>query len=96
MRWIRIPIMYDYAVQPLRVTRSRGRCTASGRSGSTNCCVSSRPQLEPLKLTKYRGKIVEATRTASRLNPTNAELHARLAHASAEISMYQRCRERGE
>ncbi len=47
------------------------------------------PQLEPLELTKYRSKIVEATRTASRLNPTNSELHARLAHASADIMMFQ-------
>jgi hypothetical protein len=47
------------------------------------------PQLAPLELTKYRSKIVEATRTASRLNPTNSELHVRLAHASADIMMFQ-------
>ena len=46
------------------------------------------PRLDPLKLTEYRGKIVEATRTASRLNPTSSELHARLAHASADIMMF--------
>jgi hypothetical protein len=32
---------------------------------------------------------VEATRTAARLNPTSAELHARLAQASADISMFR-------
>ena len=39
-------------------------------------------------MTEYQGKIVEATRTASRLYPTNSELHARLAQASADISMF--------
>ena len=46
-------------------------------------------KLKPLEAIRLRGELVKSTRTASLLNPTNAELHARLAHASAEISMYQ-------
>ena len=34
----------------------------------------------------YGGEIVKETRTATLLYPTSAELHARLAEASAEIS----------
>ncbi len=47
------------------------------------------PKLDPLDAVRYRGQVVEATRNATRLYPTNSELHARLAEASAEISMYQ-------
>jgi O-antigen ligase len=47
------------------------------------------PQLSPIEALRYQGKIVAATRRASRLNPTNAQLHARLAEASAAISMYR-------
>ncbi len=47
------------------------------------------PQLSPIDAIRYQGKIVAATRRASRLNPTNAQLHARLAEASAAISMYR-------
>jgi O-antigen ligase len=46
-------------------------------------------QLSPIEAIRYQGKIVSATRMASRLNPTSAPLHARLAEASAAISMYR-------
>jgi hypothetical protein len=46
-------------------------------------------ELSPRESIRLQGSIVEATRTASRLYPTNASLHARLAEASAEISMFQ-------
>ena len=46
-------------------------------------------KLQPLELMRLRGELVKSTRTASLLYPTNIELHARLAEASAEISMYQ-------
>lgn len=45
-------------------------------------------KLKPGELTTYRANIVEATRRASRLYPSNASLHAELALASAEIGMY--------
>jgi O-antigen ligase len=44
--------------------------------------------LPPTKIIPLQASIVEATRTASRLYPTNAVLHARLAEASAEVSMF--------
>jgi len=42
-------------------------------------------RLKPLERVAALGGVVEATRRASRLYPTNADLHARLAEASAEI-----------
>ena len=45
--------------------------------------------LTPKETIALQGSIVEATRKASLLYPTNASLHARLAAASAEIQMYQ-------
>ena len=47
------------------------------------------PKLAPLDAVSYRGQLVEATRNAARLNPTSAELHARLAEGSAEMSMFK-------
>jgi hypothetical protein len=46
-------------------------------------------ELKPHEAMRLRGEMVKSTRTAARLNPTSTELHARLADASAEISMYQ-------
>jgi hypothetical protein len=46
-------------------------------------------KLEPVGVVRLRGAIVQAIRTATLLYPTNAELRARLAEASAEISMFQ-------
>ena len=43
--------------------------------------------LSPIDLTKYRANVVESSRKASRLYPTNASLRARLAEASADIGM---------
>jgi O-Antigen ligase len=86
-RWMKIPIMYDkaatiprnpwaWAIHNERAIRIHGLLGVLA------------PRLDAMQLTEYRAKVVEATRTASRLNPTNSELHARLAHASADISMY--------
>jgi len=47
------------------------------------------PTLSPKEIIPLQASIVEATRTASRLYPTNASLHARLAEASGEISMFR-------
>ncbi len=47
------------------------------------------PALSPREIIPLQASVVEATRTASRLYPTNATLHARLAEASAEISMFR-------
>jgi hypothetical protein len=47
------------------------------------------PSLSPREIIPIQASIVEATRTASRLYPNNAGLHARLAEASAAMSMFQ-------
>jgi hypothetical protein len=87
-RWMKIPIMFDYASAPPR--NALAWSVHNERAKRIHgLLIKLAPALDPLRLTEYRGKIVEATRTASRLNPTNSELHARLAHASADISMYQ-------
>jgi hypothetical protein len=88
LRWMRIPIMYDFACAAPRNPKSWAM--HSERAIRIHELLRElAPQLAPLELTKYRSKIVEATRTASRLNPTNSELHVRLAHASADIMMFQ-------
>ena len=88
LRWMRIPIMYDFACAAPRNPKSWAM--HSERAIRIHELLRElAPQLDPLELTKYRGKIVEATRTASRLNPTNSELHVRLAQASADIMMFQ-------
>jgi hypothetical protein len=45
-------------------------------------------ELEPKDVIKYQGKIVKEIRTASLFYPSNAMLHAQLAEASAEMSMF--------
>ncbi len=45
--------------------------------------------LSPREIIPLRAGVVEASRTASRLYPTNAVLRARLAEASAEVSMFR-------
>ena len=45
-------------------------------------------ELKPIDDIRYRGEIVKETRIATLLYPSNALLHARLAEASAEISMF--------
>ncbi len=87
-RWKTIPIALLKAVTPPRnpdvwsLHKERAEITAQllARIG---------PKLDPRKALPYQANIVEATRTASRLYPTNADLHARLALASAGISMFQ-------
>jgi O-Antigen ligase len=86
-RWMKIPIMYDKAASIPRnpwawSIHNERAIRIHGLLGSLAA------GLDAMQLTEYRAKIVEATRTASRLNPVNSELHARLAHASADISMY--------
>ena len=86
--WKTIPILYEGAAQPPRnpiawgVHSERALVIRQmlGMIGS---------DLKPHEAIRLRGEMVKSTRTATRLNPTNTELHARLADASAEINMYQ-------
>ncbi|AMV36349.1 O-Antigen ligase [Planctomyces sp. SH-PL62] len=87
LRWKTIPTLLLKAASPPRnpdvwslhseraeVTRDLLRRVGSG--------------LSPRDAVSMRASVVEATRTASRLYPTNASLHARLAEASAELSLF--------
>jgi O-antigen ligase len=86
--WKTIPILYEGAAQPPRNPIAWGMHSERalvirqmlGMIGS---------ELKPHEAIRLRGEMVKSTRTAARLNPTSTELHARLADASAEISMYQ-------
>jgi O-antigen ligase len=85
--WMKIPIIYDKAASiPRNPWAWAIHNERAIRIHSLLRILA--PAMDALKLTEYRAKIVEATRTASRLNPTNSELHARLAHASADVSMF--------
>ena len=89
---------WSWKTIPLSVRDGRA---ASAQPQRTGACTASVPRsihqmlsligskLEPLEAIRLRGEMVKSTRTATLLNPTSAELHARLAHASAEINMYQ-------
>ena len=87
VRWMKVPIYYDFASVAPR--NPQNWALHNERAVSIHELVRQLgPRLEPLQLATYRGKVVEATRTASRLYPSNSELHARLAQASADISMF--------
>jgi len=87
-QWRKIPILYQKAASAPRSPDSWSLHADRARV-ILHLLSSVGPRLDPLEMLRYRGKIVEATRTATLLHPTSAELHARLAEASAEISMYQ-------
>ena len=86
-RWKRIPILLFKAVDPPRnpnswvLHRQRANVTR-------DLLAEVGPSLAPNELLRYRANIIEATRKASQLYPSNAGLHARLAEASAEIGMF--------
>jgi hypothetical protein len=87
VRWKKVPICYDMASAAPR--NPLAWSLHSQRAVTIHELLRQlAPRMDALQLTEYRGKVVEATRTASRLYPTNSELHARLALASAEILMF--------
>ncbi|AGA25694.1 O-antigen ligase family protein [Singulisphaera acidiphila] len=87
MRWKTIPASMVEAVSPPRNPNSW--TLHHERAKVTRQLLNQLgDKLKPGELTTYRANIVEATRRASRLYPSNATLHAELALASAEIGMY--------
>jgi hypothetical protein len=86
--WKTIPILYERATQlprnpmdwGMHSERAKAIYRILGFIGS---------KLQPLEAVRLRGELVKSTRAATRINPTSAALHARLAHASADIHMYQ-------
>jgi O-Antigen ligase len=86
--WKTIPLLYEQAAMPPRNPNDWGMHSERARviHRILNLIGS---KLEPPEAIRQRGELVKSTRTATRLNPTSAALHARLAHASADIQMYQ-------
>ncbi|APW61015.1 O-antigen ligase family protein [Paludisphaera borealis] len=88
LRWKTILIQMTKAVEPPRSPDSW--TLHSERAGMTRMLLNRvASTLSPRETIQMQAKIVEATRTASRLYPTNAMLRARLAEASAEVSMFK-------
>jgi O-antigen ligase len=95
LRWDKILTLYHEAVRPprnpnawsLHILRADKIREMLQRIGS---------QLTPLEVISLGGEIVKETRTACRLYPSNALLHARLAQASAEISKFDDAVEEAE
>jgi O-antigen ligase len=86
--WTTIPYLYQMAATPPR--NLNAWTVHSERSRVIHQLLSLvGSKLDPLELVRYRGEMVKSTRTAVLLNPTSAELHGRLADASAEINMFQ-------
>jgi hypothetical protein len=85
--WRKIPILYQKATSPPRNPNSWAVHAERARV-ILQLLGSLGQRLDPVEALKYRGEVVKSMRTAALLHPTNAELHARLAQASAEISMY--------
>jgi hypothetical protein len=88
LRWKTIPALMLKAASP---PRSPAAWTLhSERAAMTRMLLGHAASgLSPREMISLRASVVEATRTASRLYPTNTSLHVRLAEASAEISMFQ-------
>ncbi len=86
--WKTIQILYERAGSPPRNPNDWGMHSERARAIHVILGLIG-SKLEPLEAIRLRGDLVKSTRTAALLNPTSAELHARLAHASAEMSMYQ-------
>lgn len=86
LRWRKVPIEMYKAVSPPRNPNSwtghRERAMMT-----TLLLKQLGAQLSPKEITRYRADVVEASRRATVLYPTNASLRAWLAEASAEIGM---------
>jgi O-antigen ligase len=88
LRWKTIPVLLLKAASPPR--NPDAWTLHSERAKVTRDLLAKvGPSLSPRDVLPLQASVVEATRTASRLYPTNATLHARLAEASAEMSMFQ-------
>jgi hypothetical protein len=87
LRWRTIPTLLLKAASP---PRNPGVWSLHSERASVIRDLLKRVggSLSPREIIPLRAGVVEASRTASRLYPTNAVLHARLAEASAEMSMF--------
>ena len=85
-RWNKIPLDLAEAVTAPRPTNSWSKHRERAMMMKL---ILSRigPNLPPMEITRFRANVIESSRKAVRLYPTNASLRAWLAEASAEISM---------
>ena len=86
LRWKKILVNMIKAVEPPRPSNLWWRHRERARMASL-LLKQLGGAISPIEVTILRGKVVEASRTAVLLYPTNASLRAWLAEASAEISM---------
>ncbi len=86
-RWKKVLILLSEAVTPPRNPIS---WSLHMRRAETIRAILQhlRSDLPPIELVRLGGEIVKETRIATLLYPSHAGLHARLAEASAEISMF--------
>ncbi len=85
LRWRTVPVALLEAVSP---PRNPSWSLHRRRASRTRDLLEQLgPALGPIELLRLRADVVHATRTASRLYPTHATLHAELAEASADIGM---------
>ena len=86
LRWKEVPVLLLKAASsprnPAAWTLHRDRALVS-----RDLITELGEDLSPAQALALKGNVVEATRIATRLNPTSASLHAQLAFASAEIGM---------
>jgi hypothetical protein len=86
LRWNKVPVLLLKAASsprdPGAWTLHRDRALVS-----RDLITQLGDGISPNQQTALKGNVVEATRIATRLNPTSAALHAQLAFASAEIGM---------
>jgi O-antigen ligase len=86
-RWKRIPVEMFKAVSGDRPADSWSRHRERARMTSL-LLKQLGDKLSPKEATKLRADVVQASRTAALLYPTNASLRAWLAEASADIGMF--------
>jgi O-antigen ligase len=86
--WTTVPYLYEMAATAPRNPNSAAVHSERARMIHQLLGVIG-SSLQPLELLRFRGEMVKSTRRAVFLNPTNIELHARLADASADVNMYQ-------
>ena len=84
--WRKIPILYQKAASP-PATRTSWSLHAERARVIHQLLSVIGSQLDPIERCAIAAKSSRRRATAALLHPTSAELHARLAEASAEISM---------
>src|SRR5262249_22974445 len=86
LRWKQVPILLKKATEAPRNTEAwtlhRDRALVSRKLLEE---LGEGPS--PVQLIVLKGNVVEGLRTATRLNPTSASLHAQLAEASAAMGL---------